>query len=54
MIWKDYIGRVSLVLVPTNKTEGGLQEIGDAIDSDDSDEEEDDGWNGGRMCPPDC
>ncbi|AFL83291.1 hypothetical protein Belba_0636 [Belliella baltica DSM 15883] len=51
---EDYIGRISLVLVPTNKTDGGLQEIGDAIGSDDSDEEEEDGWNGGKLCPPNC
>lgn len=51
---EDYIGRISLVLIPTNKTEGGLQEIGDAIDSDDSDEEEEDAFNGGKTCPPDC
>lgn len=51
---EEYIGRISLVLVPTNKTENGLQEIGNAIDSDDSDEEEEDGFNGGKICPPDC
>lgn len=51
---EDYIGRISLVLVPTNKTEDGLQEIGNAKDSKDSEEEEVDGVNGGLLCPPDC
>ena len=44
----------ALVLVPTNKTKNGLQEIGDAINSNDSEEEEEDGWNAGKLCPPAC
>ncbi|MCH7402522.1 hypothetical protein ACFOUP_17585 [Belliella kenyensis] len=41
-----YIGRISLVLVPANKVEKGLEEVKFS--------EEDGGWNGGVICPPDC
>jgi hypothetical protein len=51
---EEYIGRISLVLVPADMTKEGPKDIGDAFDSDDSDEEEEDAFNGGRICPPEC
>ncbi|SIS51924.1 hypothetical protein [Belliella pelovolcani] len=51
---EEYIGRISLVLVPADMTKAGPKDIGGASDSDDSDEEEEDAWNGGRICPPYC
>ncbi|MCH7398539.1 hypothetical protein MM236_11085 [Belliella sp. DSM 107340] len=53
-----YIGRISLVLKPCNLTEDGLIDVKLKTDSplseNDEDEEDEDGWNGGRICPPDC
>ncbi|MFN3801366.1 hypothetical protein [Belliella pelovolcani] len=36
-------------MVPTNKSENGLQEIGDDLDSEEEEEEEEDGWNAGQL-----
>ncbi|GAB2625556.1 hypothetical protein [Belliella aquatica] len=49
---EDYIGRISLVLVPTNLTEEGLQEVNHVQEP--TSDEDDDGWNGGMLCPPEC
>ncbi|MCH7411809.1 hypothetical protein MM239_20650 [Belliella sp. DSM 111904] len=46
-----YIGRISLVLVPANKTKEGLNDI---LLSEVSGPIDEGGWNGGAMCPPDC
>ncbi|MCH7415733.1 hypothetical protein MM213_19690 [Belliella sp. R4-6] len=52
-----YIGRISLVLKPCNLTEDGLQDVSSSPLTKHTEIEDDDleeGWNGGRICPPNC